>query len=75
MGAVQPPTDLRIGSNRLLGVLDVYWRSPESGDLWYKSRQLKKMVWGLVACSVPSGETSSGEQPPTSPLLSEEKTT
>ena len=24
--------------------LDLYWRSPESGDLSYKSRQLKKMI-------------------------------
>jgi len=24
------------GSNRLLQVLDLHWRSPESGELWYK---------------------------------------
>ena len=24
--------------------LDLYWRSPESGDLWYTPRQLKKTI-------------------------------
>jgi len=32
-------------SNRLLQVVDLYWRSPESGDVWHKSRQLKKTIW------------------------------
>ena len=32
------------GSNRPFQVLDVYWRSPESGVLWFKSRQFKKHV-------------------------------
>jgi len=31
------PTTIRVGSNRLFQVLDFYWRSPESGDVWYKS--------------------------------------
>ena len=38
-------------SNRLFEVLDVYWRSPESGGLWYKSRRLKKTI-----CSLSEGE-------------------
>ena len=33
---------LIVGSDRLLQVFDVHWPSPESGDLWYTSRQLKK---------------------------------
>ena len=32
------PPALRAGSNRFIRVLDVYWRSPESGGLWYKSK-------------------------------------
>ena len=28
--------------NPLFRVLDLYWRSLETGDLWYESRQLKK---------------------------------
>ena len=30
--------------HHLFQVLDSYWRSPESGNLWYKLRQLKKTV-------------------------------
>ena len=32
-------------SNRLLQILDLYRRSPESGDLRYKSRQLQNTIW------------------------------
>jgi len=32
---------LRVGSKRLLQVLDLYWRSPKFGDLLYK---LKKTI-------------------------------
>ena len=35
---------LREGSNRRLPAVDSYWRSPESGDVRYKSRRLKKMI-------------------------------
>jgi len=35
-------TGCREGSNRMFQVLDLYWCSPRPGDLWYKSRQLKK---------------------------------
>jgi len=31
-------------SNRLSQALDLYWRSPESGGLWYKSRRLEKTI-------------------------------
>jgi len=30
--------------NHLFQILDLYWRSPESGGLRYESRQLKKMI-------------------------------
>jgi len=36
------------GPDRLFQVLDVHWRSPESGDVWYKSRLLKKSIWYLA---------------------------
>ena len=32
------------GLNRLFQGLDLQWRSPESGGLWYTSRQLKKTI-------------------------------
>ena len=34
---------LRVGSNHLFQIPGLYWSSPESGDLCYKSRQLEKM--------------------------------
>ena len=34
-----------LGSNRLFQVLVFYCRSPESGDMWYKSEQLKSVIW------------------------------
>ena len=36
----------RLGQNRIafFWFLDLYWRSPESGGVWYKSRLLKKMT-------------------------------
>jgi len=34
------PTALRVGENRLFRFSDVYWRSPELGDLWYNSSRL-----------------------------------
>ena len=46
----------RVASNRLFQILDVYWRSPESGDVWYKSRQLKKTVWYRDAGALEVGE-------------------
>jgi len=36
-------TTLRVGSNCLFQGLDLYWRSLESGGVWYKSRRLKMM--------------------------------
>ena len=46
---VPPRTPLRASwctcrsvSNRLFKVLDLYWRVPESGGLWFKSRKLKR---------------------------------
>jgi len=32
------PLALRAESNRLFQVLDLFWRSLDSGDLWYKFR-------------------------------------
>ena len=31
-----------VGSNRPFQILDLYWRSPESGDVWYTSRKLER---------------------------------
>jgi len=43
---VQPiPPALRVGSSFFFSSLGLYWRSPESGDLWYKSRQLIKTIY------------------------------
>ena len=41
---LRKPPALNVGSNCLFGVLDLYWRAPESGDLWYKSKKLKKTL-------------------------------
>ena len=38
------PPGPRVGSNRLLGVLVLRWRSPESDDVWYTPKQLKKSI-------------------------------
>ena len=38
------PSAIKAGSNDLVLVLNWYWRSPESGVLWYKSKQLKKRI-------------------------------
>ena len=32
--------------------LELHGSSPESGDLWYKSRQLKKTIWSVDALLV-----------------------
>ena len=32
-------------SNRRFQILGLYWRPPESGHLWCKSRQLNKTIW------------------------------
>ena len=39
-----PPPHLREASNRLFEDLDLCWRSPESGDAWYSSVLLEKMI-------------------------------
>ena len=36
------PTPTCSTSNHLFQVFVLYWRSPESGDLWYTSRRLKR---------------------------------
>jgi hypothetical protein len=38
------PPAFKAGPNRRVQILDVYWRSLESGDVWYKSRQLQKVI-------------------------------
>ena len=35
---------LSVGSNCLFQILDLYWCSPESGDLWCTSRQLIRTI-------------------------------
>ena len=37
-----PGPSKKDGSNRPFQVLDLYWRSPESSDLWNNSRRLKR---------------------------------
>ena len=39
------PPALRVGSNRLFQVRDLYWRSPKSGYFWCNWRQLKKTIF------------------------------
>ena len=42
----------RVGSNRLFQALDLYWRSPEPGDSWYKSKELSRTICShSEACS------------------------
>jgi len=41
---LQVPLALRARSNCLGQVLDLYWSSPESGDVWYKSGRLEKTI-------------------------------
>ena len=38
------PPAIRAGSNRHFQVLDFHWCSPKSGDVWYKSRKIKKTI-------------------------------
>ena len=38
------PSARRAGSNRQFQVLDLYWRSPKSRNVWFKSRRLKKTI-------------------------------
>ena len=35
---------LRVGSIAIFQLLGLYWPSPESGDLWYGLRRLRKMI-------------------------------
>jgi len=39
---ISMPAALSVGPNCLSQVIDLYWRSRKSGELWCKSRQLKK---------------------------------
>ena len=41
----KPPSARRAGSMRLFQLLDLYWRSPETGDGWFISRLLKKAIF------------------------------
>ena len=43
----KPPSARRAGSTRLFQLLDLYWRSPEIGDVWYRSRLLKRAIFFL----------------------------
>ena len=51
LAALPPPATIRLfdricvaATNYLFLVLDLYWRSPESGGLRYKSRQWRKTI-------------------------------
>ena len=37
-------TGFRVGSIRFFQILTLYWRSLQSGDVWYKLRQSKKTI-------------------------------
>ena len=37
--------DVKVRSNRLFLALDLYWRSLESGGMWYTSKRLRKTIW------------------------------
>ena len=41
---IRIPNRLHLGSNRLFELHDLYWRAPESFDMWYKSRPLKRTI-------------------------------
>ena len=47
-GRAEPPLPPHHGpksaSNLLFAILDLCWRSPESDDVWYKSRQWEKTI-------------------------------
>jgi len=45
-----------LACNRLFQILDLHWRAPESGDLWYKSRRSKKRVDPTLRVLVPLRE-------------------
>ena len=55
------PAALSAGVIRLLRFLDLYWRAPAFGGVWYKSRQLKETIcspsegWGWLAAFSGSG--------------------
>ena len=49
---------LNAGPDRLLQVLDLYWRSAKSGGCWHKSIQLKKTI-----CSREQGGAEVGHSP------------
>ena len=64
-------------SNRIAQVLDSYRRSPEFGDVWFKSRQLKKTIWTFMVyakwasrvwASIPPGVTMYSPIACTSPV-------
>ena len=44
------PPALKAGSNRLFQAFDLYWRSPESGNLWYRGGGAQWL--GGVGCGV-----------------------
>ena len=44
-GDVRVARALTAESNRLFQVLDLHWRSLESGGVWCKSRRLKKTIF------------------------------
>ena len=58
---------LKEGSNRSFQVFYLYWRMPESGDLWYISRQRKRrfdLTWFWSAGGrADGGSTGRGLQP------------
>jgi len=39
---------------------DLYWRSPESGEVWCKSWQLKKTIWWQLLLLHPARQIAAG---------------
>jgi len=51
------PYLLAPGSNRPFQVLDLYWSSPESGDVRYKSGQWRKTICSTGSLSISPDRT------------------
>ena len=64
-------------SNPLFQVLDLYWNSPESDDLWHKSKQFKTAIYPPMqyregnAEGVSKGEPREGFERPSAPARPE----
>ena len=60
-----PDAALKAGSNRPFQGLDLYWRTPESINVWHKSRRLKKKICAPSAGGVAGTAGPEPNAPPT----------